>query len=232
MAVLSDLHANKYAVDAVFNDLDRESIDKILIAGDLIGYYYWPEDIVSRCMEDTRIICVQGNHEVNLMRASADEKVRQQLKLEYGSGYEFCMADLSSHQLSWLENLKQSVVLDLAGTSFFMRHGTLKSQDEYLYPTATLDRLQSNYSDRDFTIFGHTHHPFIHHHDGKILLNPGSVGQPRDVGNLASYVIIDTVSRAVIFKRRIFETSQLVSLASSIDPENQYLRKIFSRAVL
>lgn len=232
MAVLSDLHANKYAVDAVFKDLDHESIDKILIAGDLIGYYYWPEDIVSRCMEDTRIACVQGNHEANLMRASADEKVRQELKLEYGSGYEFCMADLSSHQLSWLENLKQSVVLDLAGTSFFMRHGTLKSQDEYLYPTATPDRLQSNYSDCDFTIFGHTHYPFIHHYDGKILLNPGSVGQPRDVGNLASYVIIDTVSRAVIFKRRMFETSQLVSLASSIDPENQYLRKIFSRAVL
>lgn len=231
VAILSDLHANKYAVDAVFSDLDRELVDKILIAGDLVGYYYWPEDVVNRCMEDTRITCIQGNHEVNLMRARADEQTRKQLREKYGSGYEVCLANLKSHQLSWLENLKRSVVLELEGTSFFMGHGTLESYDQYLYPTATRDCLKSNYSSCDFTIFGHTHYPFIHHYEGKTLLNPGSVGQPRDIGNLASYAIVDTINRAVIFKRRMFDTCRLVSLASSIDPDNQYLSKILSRGV-
>ena len=69
LAILSDIHANKFALDAVLQDIKEEAVQKIIIAGDLIGYYYWPCEVVSTCMNDKRILCIKGNHELNLSNA-------------------------------------------------------------------------------------------------------------------------------------------------------------------
>ena len=229
VALLSDIHANIFALEAVLEDLRRENIDRILVAGDLVGYYYWPKEVVGLLKGDSRVSCIRGNHEVILgeVLASPDAAIRYRSK--YGSGYEVCRETLSADELRWLVTLPESLTVDIDGCSFHVAHGSLSSADEYLYPDAGAEVLERNYSNSTVTVFGHTHYPFLHARDERLLINPGSVGQPRDAGGMASYVIVNTENHTVRFRRKLFEQSKLVDASKSRDPELKYLWTIMSR---
>ena len=63
IGVISDIHANIFALDNVLKEMSKYDVSKILVAGDLIGYYYWPKEVVSRLMTDEDVFCIAGNHE-------------------------------------------------------------------------------------------------------------------------------------------------------------------------
>lgn len=229
IAVLSDIHANIFALEAVYKDLEKEAIDYILVAGDLIGYYYWPKEVVSMLRKDTRVLCVRGNHEDILEEIINNKEMADIYRRKYGSGYDLCENTLSSEDLSWLLNLPKHLNINLDGCSFYMTHGSLSGINDYLYPDASLERLHDNYSDSKITIFGHTHYQFIHGHNDKFILNPGSIGQPRDIGALASYAVINTTNLVIRFKRVSFDYSTLIKVSKSQDPKLEYLWKIMKR---
>mgnify|MGYP003661192313 FL=1 len=77
VAVISDLHANIHALRVVLEDLDKENVSAILVAGDLIGYYYWPAEVVNLLMADERFICIRGNHENILHQVLGSEEAAQ-----------------------------------------------------------------------------------------------------------------------------------------------------------
>ena len=56
IAFISDIHANIFALEQVYEDLDKEKVEKILVAGDLIGYYYWPKEVIDLLRSDQRFI--------------------------------------------------------------------------------------------------------------------------------------------------------------------------------
>lgn len=229
VAVLSDVHANIHALRAVLEDLDKERVERVLVAGDIIGYYYWPSEVVEVLMGDGRFHCISGNHEHILRQVMNDEDAAMHYRRKYGSGYDVCMAQLSDLQINWLLSLPEEISVNINGLQFHIGHGALGSSDEYLYPDAPLDKILSNYSTAEYTIFGHTHYPFLHSHAGQHLLNPGSVGQPRDMGGLASYVVINSENRVVRFKRKPFDTAVVMQAARENDPELAYLAAIMSR---
>lgn len=229
VALISDVHANIYALEAVYADLEKENVEYILVAGDLIGYYYWPKEVVSILRNDSRVFCVRGNHEENLKKILFDNEVSDFYKSKYGSGYNDCKSSLNNEELDWLINLPDKVEMDIDGLSFYVTHGSLSGIDDYIYPDSSIACLNENHSGFDFTVFGHTHYPFIHTLNNKKLINPGSVGQPRDIGGLASYVIVNTVNQSVRFKRLPFDFSKIVEAAKYRDPDLKYLWKIMSR---
>jgi putative phosphoesterase len=229
VAVISDLHANIHALRVVLEDLDKEGVNVILVAGDLVGYYYWPGEVVNLIMSDERFICISGNHENILREVLASGEAAQHYRKKYGSGYEACRQQLSKTQLEWLLSLPEEIVVNLEGVTFHVGHGALGKTDEYLYPDAPLENLLDNYSDAKYTIFGHTHYPFLHEHGGRNLLNPGSVGQPRDTGGLASYVVINTSNNVIRFKRKAFDTKLIINSARENDPSLGYLADIMNR---
>lgn len=229
IALISDLHANIYALRVVLDDLNKEGVEKILVAGDVVGYYYWPREVIELLMADDRFICIRGNHENILRQVLEDDEAAQSYRRKYGSGYEVCRRQLSDEQSQWLLSLPEEIRLDLGGMQFHIGHGALGNTDEYLYPDAPVDELLKNYSDLEFTVFGHTHYPFLHKCEGRYLLNPGSVGQPRDVGGLASYIIINGDNRVVRFKRMAFDRESVIRAACENDPELGYLAAIMSR---
>lgn len=229
VALISDLHANIHALRVVLDDLNKEGVEKILVAGDVVGYYYWPRAVIELLMTDDRFICIRGNHENILQQVLADDEAAQRYRRKYGSGYEICRRQLSNEQLQWLLSLPEEIRLTVAGMRFHIGHGTLGNTDEYLYPDAPVDELLKNYSDLEFTVFGHTHYPFLHECNNRYLLNPGSVGQPRDVGGLASYIIINGDNRVVRFKRKAFDTEPVIRAARENDPKLHYLADIMNR---
>lgn len=229
VALISDLHANIYALSAVLDDLNKERVQKILVAGDLVGYYYWPREVVELLMSDDRFHCVRGNHENILDEVLVSNDAALQYRRKYGAGYEACRKQLTEAQIFWLKSLPEELCLDIGGMGFHVVHGSLGSTEEYLYPDAPLDKLLENYSNSEYTVFGHTHYPFIHQHNGRYLLNPGSVGQPRDAGGLASYIIVNTVNQVIRFKRKAFNTEPIIRAVRENNPELIYLSAIMSR---
>lgn len=229
IAIMSDIHANIFALRRIIADINTESIDLIFVAGDIVGYYYWPSETVDLLMSDTRVCCIAGNHEEILERYVNENDVRNFYREKYGAGYDLCMEQLSSNQFDWLRNLKKSLTIELDGVSFYMKHTSLGDEEIYLYPDANVESLIQNHSNCDVSIYGHTHYPFIHTHKGSILLNPGSVGQPRDMGGLASYVVFNTENKVVRFKRVPFDREAVHKATLAYDPNFIYNAKILFR---
>lgn len=229
VAILSDVHANIYALKAVLSAIEKDNIDKVIVAGDFVGYYYWPSEVVEICMEEDRFICIKGNHEANLKEILDDRKKLIPLTKKYGSSYKICLEALSATQIDWLVNLPESRTEQFDKVSFYFTHGSLKSLNEYVYPDADVGHLQENFSDAKYTVLGHTHYPLIYSWQGRCLLNPGSVGQPRDIGGLASFFIVNTENHVVSPKRVPFSVESIVRHVEMYDEETPYLKNVLMR---
>ena len=89
IALLSDIHSNIFALDAVYADFKNKQIDKIIVAGDIIGYYYWPKKVINRLLNDDRVICISGNHEKNLKISMSDNSESSKYKKNMAVGMNF-----------------------------------------------------------------------------------------------------------------------------------------------
>lgn len=204
LAIIADIHGNARALDAVLSDITQQGADRIVSLGDNIGYGPEPEEVV-RSLQGYRVLSVMGNHELALISRSYYKRLhataRQSLMLT--------RTLLSAASRAWLEALPP--MLCRFGARFV--HGCPpQSMTVYLYnPTDTrLRRLFASYSER-ICFAGHTHALGwyglegeqvarkamalgVQHteHSSRLLLLPGSVGQPRDsLGWQAKYLLWD-----------------------------------------
>ena len=185
--ILSDIHGNLMALERVLEDAGP--VDIIINAGDIVGYGPWPNECVDLSRE-LGFYSVAGNHDYASMRGIAvgfnpyaEEAVHITHRLLRGENRE-CLA-----------SLPESLEFALGGCRVAVYHGSPRDPlNEYIYPhTADLvlgSFLQQTRS--DLLVLGHTHIPFIRRLGGRLVVNPGSVGQPRDRNPKASYMILET----------------------------------------
>ncbi len=185
--VLADIHANWTALSALAEAED--TFDACICAGDIVDYGTQPQE----CIDWVRKHCeatVRGNH---------DHAVAQRVAPRGGNGFRRLAAvtrplhfdRLDQESISWLARLPVTRYIDLDGYSFFLVHATPRDpMDEYL---VTRDEWAARIEsiDADFVCVGHTHIPMHLHIGDKQLINPGSVGQPRDGNPSASYAVIE-----------------------------------------
>jgi predicted phosphodiesterase len=81
----------------------------------------------------------------------------------------------------------------------------------------------------DVVVLGHTHHPMVARVDGTLVVNPGSVGQPRDRIPGAAWAILDTERRAVTFRREPYDVEAVAAQAARRDPDLPHLSAVLSR---
>ena len=229
IAIISDIHANIFALDAVYSDFESIGIHSVLVAGDIIGYYFWPNEVIERLINDSRVIAIRGNHEDILESCIADTAYAEKVEAKYGSGHRCCLETVGPEGLEWLRELPASRAVEFASRSFFMSHGSLNSTDTYIYPDCAAEVLAANFSSADVTIFGHTHYPFIHCHGERYMINPGSVGQPRDKGGIASYAVVNTDNMTIQPRRVAFDIAPIIAESQKRNPSLEYLWKIMQR---
>jgi predicted phosphodiesterase len=213
--VLSDIHANWYALQAVVADAS-DQFDQIICSGDLVGYNPHP----SRVLDWTRRHCtavIRGNHD-KVVAGSEDldwfNEVAQ-------AAARWTMTALNADQLQYLRDLPKGPV-EVEG--FTICHGSLQDEDEYV--TSVSEALPSLARARlPLTFFGHTHlqggffskygrlgivaQVQQRHRDSVIalepnvvyLINPGAVGQPRDGDARAAYAIYDSDQHLLTLRR-------------------------------
>jgi putative phosphoesterase len=186
LAVISDIHGNIHALEAVWHDIQQRNVDEVICLGDLVGYYCFHNEVVA-FVQENGIPCVLGNHdEAFLNRQGVIERSKTCTRI-LGWQLEHFRSDL----LPYLQSIPHRITRRWAGKSMLCIHGGLQDPiDEYLTEVSEA-YLKDNRFEDDVLITGHTHLPgYRKYFNGKMWINPGSVGQPRDGDNRASYALI------------------------------------------
>jgi predicted phosphodiesterase len=149
---------------------------------------------------------------------------------QYGSGLRIAAETLSRQQIDYLVSLPHPLVLEVSSRRILLCHGTPWDNNEYLYPDAPAAKLQRcTAGGHDLVVVGHSHYSMVHQIGGTQLVNPGSVGQPRDRKPGAAWATYDTATGEVALKREQYDASSLVAEAGRRHPEIPYLARILVR---
>lgn len=229
VAILSDIHGNHFALEAVLKIAKKEGVERLLVLGDIVGYYYHP-DLVLDMLSKWDYEIIKGNHEV-ILKDLFDGKINSnELKKKYGHGHEQALKKLNSEQLDWLFDLPNQKTVVIDEVSFQMNHGSPWSIDEYLYPDTSAELLEKcDSSEHDFVLIGHSHYSFSFQCKHSVLLNSGSVGQSREKGGLAYWSIIGTESKNFEIKNTSYDTAELLKEVHLFDSDFEYSTKILVR---
>lgn len=208
-AIISDIHSNLEALDAVLQAVRGESIDRYLSTGDIVGYGADPEACVAR-MRSLDPVIVAGNH---------DWAVAGRLSLDFFNSYardaiEWTRTRLGAEDLRWLGGLP----LTRRWAEITLVHATLNGPENFDYLLTAYDaHLSLEILDTPLCFVGHSHVPVTFAQNGtvtfsfasefhledaaKAIVNAGSVGQPRDGNPDASFGIYDSSTRVVEVRR-------------------------------
>jgi predicted phosphodiesterase len=230
IAILSDVHGNREALREVERRLRELAADAILYLGDAVGYNADPDYCTRRLAEMTELT-VRGNHD----KTVADPKNLDWFNEVARSAILWTREAMSVKGLQILESLPRGprVVLD----RYLLCHGAPMDEDLYITRRTDVDRsfsyLRKNTDGVRICFFGHTHVPLIIEENGSALIpperyqvdserwyliNPGSVGQPRDRIPLASFGLFDEEEMIYYHHRVPFpvETAQRKIIAAGL----------------
>jgi putative phosphoesterase len=119
-----------------------------------------------------------------------------------------------SRNIEFLRNLKRKIRLKIDDVNIMMVHGSPRDPiSEYIFPSTQDSTLKSFLESEnvDILIMGHTHVPFIRKFGDKLVFNPGSVGQPRDGDNSASFAFLDVSNREIVIHRVKYNVDKVVT---------------------
>ncbi|GCC11158.1 phosphodiesterase YfcE [archaeon] len=180
IAVISDVHSNLPALEAVLDETGRV---EVYSAGDLVGYNPFPRKTIA-LFREKRIKSVMGNHDYAMQHELSGMNTIAHKALVWTKN------TINREELSYLESLP----IKLAEEEFCIFHGSpFNPLNEYVFPDIPEEILR-NYlkaGKRDILILGHTHIPLVKEFEEGLILNPGSVGQPRDGLKEASFAFLD-----------------------------------------
>ncbi len=225
IGIISDIHGNYDALITVLNEAKQKGVEHLLVLGDIVGYYYHPEKILN-ALSEWRFDMIKGNHEYILENLIADPSLSASIRIKYGSGHKEAVNKLSLQQLNFLKDLPETKSVILDGISFLMSHGSPWSNDFYIYPdcdSATVKKCDS--IEHDFVLIGHSHYAFAIKNENSILINPGSVGQSRQIGGKASWCIINTENCCFQILSTDYNVQNLLLEVSEKDKDIPLLRK-------
>lgn len=229
IALISDIHGNYDALVEVLKKAKKEGVEHLLVLGDIVGYYYHPDRILT-ALAEWSFDFIKGNHEYILEDLIADPSLGEYVRLKYGSGHQEAIEKLSSQQLEFLRDLPDTKSVQFDAISMLMSHGSPWSNDYYIYPDCEKDViLKCDSKQHDFVLIGHSHYAFAIKNTNSILINPGSVGQSRQTGGKASWCIINTENGCFQMLSTDYNTERLIKEVEEKDSEIKYLTKILKR---
>ena len=220
--LLADIHANWPALQAI-----NENFDACMVLGDLVDYGLEPTPCI-QWIKQRATHAVRGNH---------DHGVAQFVKVTGKNGFKYLTGvtrqvtqeRISTDDRRFLGALPVSRRVTVDGVKYLMVHATPRDpMDEYSIADVDFWSRRLVGVDAQVICVGHTHHPFILEVGDKLVINPGSVGQPRDGDPRASYAIIE--NQRVELKRVEYPVENTVTtvLQSNLpEPAKALLVEVF-----
>jgi predicted phosphodiesterase len=214
--ILSDMHANWDAFETVLRRARRKRYEAVLVLGDLVGYGGAPNQVVEAVRRlGPRLFTVRGNHDKVVAGIDSGGNFNQTAL----TAAQWTTGRLTPGNLRYVRELPQGPLRVEEGLSIC--HGSPLDEDTYVFSDVDAWEIFSRY-ETPVTFFGHTHIPSLFWLEGRLLgvkalrgtsgrivlspggrylINPGSIGQPRDRDPRASYMIYDSRKRVVSWYR-------------------------------
>jgi diadenosine tetraphosphatase ApaH/serine/threonine PP2A family protein phosphatase len=235
LAVIADIHSNREALDSVLARIDQEGVEAILNLGDLVGYNASPNECLE-LLQDRNVWSLAGNHDLAVL----DPERAQYFNIIAYQALMWCRQQVRPEFLEFLQSLP---LLREEPGSFLACHGTPANPDTYIayhFQGKRVLKDLRNHPQLRVCFFGHTHRRALWYRDirGKValrqiapaamklspeehyLINPGSVGQPRDGNPEAAYAIFDDQEFSIQFKSAPYDVrgAQRRILAAGLPP--------------
>ena len=217
--IFTDIHGNLEALNTVLNLAETKSIDRYLLLGDLVGYGADPEEVINKIQGIECISTIRGNHD----KAVANIDSLEGFNAVAAAAIVWTRENLSDENMHFLSQLPKGPLT--VHENITLCHGAPFDEDYYIF--GELDAAEAfAYIDTPLTFFGHTHLPFVYslknglvkgsyisgneekvvlEKDTKYLINPGSVGQPRDRNSLTSCAVYESEKNKVSFFRMKYD---------------------------
>lgn len=219
IAVLSDLHGNLPALEAVWADIKLTRPDLTVCLGDLSFKGPWPGECVA-FMRDLGIPCVHGNTDLGLLDAAGrltPDRLpagwrRPEGILPY---YQWHLARLSEADLGFLEGLPSEHRIAADGQNLLCVHANPRDCLAGIVPCSAAAEIADLTAgeEADWLVMGHVHQAFAFRFGGRWLVNTGAVGFSLDRDWRASYALVDTGAASVTLRRVEYSIEQAVSEA-------------------
>ncbi|TCO74359.1 metallophosphoesterase family protein [Marinisporobacter balticus] len=193
IAIITDIHSNIFALEAVLKDIEDKGIENIYCLGDLVGYGPFPNEVINRIREK-HIPTVQGNYDQSvgeeLFACGCDYKDDKAMEIGAKSLY-WSQENTTEENKKWLKELPEKIEFEDEGQKILLVHGSPRKNNEYLYEESKELEEISGMINADIMVCGHTHKPFHKQVAGIHMINAGSAGKPKHGNPKATYMIID-----------------------------------------
>ncbi|MBN2899839.1 MAG: metallophosphoesterase family protein, partial [Clostridia bacterium] len=192
IAVISDVHGNLSALNAVLQDIEKQNITNIFFLGDLVMNGPSPWEVFEVIDALSPEVWIKGNTDEwleNYVENAEPEDEHTKLIIERNN---YAKGRLSEKQIEKLRNLQQQSTVIINDKKILCVHGSPSSMDESIGMMNSLDYFGELFDNNTFDLIlcGHTHLPFIGFYKGKKIMNPGAIGFSLDEDPRASYGIL------------------------------------------
>jgi len=194
LAVIADIHSNLHALEHALAMIEHERLDGVLCAGDIVGYGAFPNE----CCDIVRSRCstsILGNHDRSALSRDFGRMN------PYAAAAALWTADvLTGDGKEFLSSIKGSQRVEIDGVAVSMFHGSPSDPNEYVFEDMVDERIL-RIGNGDVVIMAHTHIPYVWKNTNGLVINPGSIGQPRDRDPRGSMAVLDLSSLSCDIKR-------------------------------
>ena len=225
IALISDVHANLPALEAVLADAESRGAAVVLNAGDMTGYGPFPDEVVS-LIRNRHVLSVVGNYDLSVL--SKKWKKGKPRSREKQVAMRWAYHNLSGDNRVWLKNLPRVLRLPVRGLTLLVTHGSPDSITEYLddgTPEVRLREVAAGVNAR-VVVTGHSHRPSAREIDGVWFVNTGSVGRSEDGDSRACYALITVDPFSLTHIRVPYDISRTVAAIRS-----RHLPDVFARII-
>ncbi len=194
IAVISDIHSNYFALQAVIDDIRSRKIQEIYCAGDIVGYYTMPNETI-KLLQKENVKAILGNHDFDVLYKKFRDPNSSNCPKVWNHN------NLNDESLEYLKSLPDYMTLTIEKKQIHICHGSPTSRTEYLYQDSIEAEVAMASIEHDILICGHTHIPYFKEYGNKMIINSGSAGKPKNGTPHATYVEItieDIVSVNII----------------------------------
>lgn len=198
IAVISDIHGNIFALEAVLEDIKNRNVDTIICLGDLVGYGPFPNEVIDLIRKEN-ILVIMGNYDAAVV--SNDIKYIQDNELNKNFALPWSVNEVNENNKKYLKRLPEDIVVIDKGKVMTFVHGSIRSINEYLKENSKEAEEVMNEYDGDILVCAHTHLPYMKKYGEKLLINDGSVGKPKIGRPNATYGILTCDKDTIDFEK-------------------------------
>lgn len=244
IAIISDIHANEQALDAVISDMRGREVDSVVCLGDVATLGPSPREVLHK-IQALNCPCIIGNHEEAIF--SPENAAKYDIKENLSSTLYWCLKQLRPEDIDFLRGFVPTALVPLIDDHYMLcYHGSPRSTIEGIYPDTPINQLNEVFKGIEdsatLVVGGHTHVQMLRQHNDIVIINPGSVGCAFKVPHIprhaplylpiAEYAIVEcsNIGNSVELKRVNYDIQGFISAINSSDlPLKDWWNSEFNR---